>query len=114
MLVMILFAFLTSSALAGIDEGVLIHNGFGTGLDYMQMPDTRKQAYAMGVIDGMLLAPLFGAPKSNMRWFESCVENMTDIQVAAILTKYLEKNPGRWHQTTHALMFSATKEVCPK
>ena len=96
------------------DEGVLIHNGFGTGQAYLEMSSAQKRAYAMGVINGMLLAPLFSAPKKAMLWLESCAVNMTDSQVAAILTKYLEQNPGRWHETPHAPMFVAMKDACPK
>jgi hypothetical protein len=68
----------------------------------------------MGAINGMVIAPLFGAPKDKMRWFESDVESMTDDQVAAILSKYLQDNPGRWHDGLHVLMYSAVKEAYDK
>jgi c-di-AMP phosphodiesterase-like protein len=93
---------------------VFIHNGFGTGQDYIKMTSAEKRAYAMGAINGMLLAPMFGASKDKMRWMESYVENMTDEQVVAILSKYLEDNPGRWHDGLHILMYSALKEAHDK
>ena len=95
-------------------EGVYIHNGFSTGEEYLAMDYQQKRAFAMGTVNGMLLAPLFGAPKPKMLWLEKCVVEMTDYQVATILTKYLEDNPGRWHQTPHAPMYAALKKLCPK
>ena len=102
---------LSAVSVFATNQAVMIHNGFGTGQDYIRMTDTQKRAYAMGAINGMLLAPLFGAPKDQMKWFESYVENITDEQVAAILLKYLEDNPGRWHDGLHVLMYSAIKEA---
>jgi hypothetical protein len=49
----------------------------------------RARAYAMGIVDGMLLAPLFNAPKQDLSWFANCVEGMKDTQVVGILTKDL-------------------------
>jgi hypothetical protein len=37
----------------------------------------------------MLVAPLFGLPEEKLQWLRSCTDNMTDEQVAAILTKHL-------------------------
>jgi len=96
------------------EEGVLIHNGFLTGKDYLEMSSSQQKAYAAGVTNGMLLAPLFGAPKERLTWFESCVTGMTDIQVGAILKKYLENNPGRWHESSHITMYSAMLNACSK
>jgi len=96
------------------DDPVWIKDGFGTGNDYIQMNDSQKRAYAMGAINGMLLAPLFGAPKEEMQWFESYVVKMTDKQVAAILSKFLADNPGRWHEGLHVLMYAAIKEAHDK
>lgn len=107
-------AFLAATAVFAADEPVWIHNGFGTGRDYIAMSEPQKRAYAMGAINGMIIAPLLGAPKSKMAWLESYVENMTDVQVAAILSKYLQDNPGRWHDGLHVLMYSAIKEAYDK
>ncbi len=106
--------FLSAATLFAADEPVWIHNGFGTGQDYLKMNQSQKSAYAMGAINGMIIAPLFGAPKDKIGWLESYVENMTDEQVAAILSKYLQNNPGRWHDGLHLLMYSAIKEAYNK
>lgn len=106
--------FLAAATLSAADESVWIHNGFGTGQDYIKMSESQKRAYAMGAINGMIIAPLLGAPKDKMGWLEFYVENMTDEQVAAILSKYLQDNPGRWHDGLHSLMYSAVKEAYDK
>lgn len=86
--------FLMAATLFAADESVWIHNGFGTGQDYIKMSESQKRAYAMGAINGMIISPLLGAPKDKIRWLESYVENMTDEQVAAIFSKYLQDNPA--------------------
>ena len=105
------FALAVSVAFA---QPVTIKNGFGSGEDYLKMGPSEQRAYAMGVVNGMLLAPLFGAPKNKMLQIENCVVRMTDSQVAAILAKYLRDNPGRWHETPHVPMYAALVESCPK
>jgi hypothetical protein len=104
----------TLYSFASLATPVAIHNGFGTGEQYLNMSEPEQRAYAAGTINGILLAPLFGAPKKNLRRIENCVTGMTDSQVAAILTKYLRDNPSRWHETTHTSMYSALMESCPK
>ena len=94
-------------------DGVLIHNGFLTGQSFRDLPDLGKRSYVAGLIDGLFLAPLFDAPKSSMGWLESCVEGMTDEQVSAIISKYLDDNPGRWHQPVHGAAYSALLAACP-
>jgi len=110
----IVLMLLVLASIVHTEDGVLIHNGFMTGKDYLEMPPSQQRVYAAGVTNGMLLAPLFGAPKERMTWFEGCVTEMTDTQVAAILKKYLEDNPGRWHEIPHATMYRAMINACPK
>src|SRR5438094_9459206 len=107
-----IFGFLFCFSVQASTQDIPVHHGFATGQKYLEMTSAQKKAYAMGAVDGMLLAPLLGATKKDMAWLETCAENMTDVQVAAILTKYLENNPGRWHETAHDSMFSAMKYDC--
>jgi len=91
-----------------------VNSGFGTGELFLSLSESEQRSYAVGVINGMLVAPMFGAQKKKMRWFEQCIQNMTDSQVTSILVKFLRDNPGRWHETPHVPMFTALKEACPK
>ena len=68
----------------------------------------------MGAVNGMLVAPLLGARRQEMDWLEKCVPQMTDEQVAAILTKYIRDHPGEWHLPLNILTFKAIETTCPK
>src|SRR5689334_21399509 len=95
------------------NEAVEIHHGMGRGDDYVSMPELSRRRYAMGAVNGMMLAPLFGAPKQRMAWLERCVENMSDSQIAEILLQYIKRNPAQCHHGLHILSFQAVDEVCP-
>lgn len=108
---LILLTLVSGLALSQVVE---IHNGFGTGEEYLEMSLKEQRTYAMGLVNGMLLAPMFGAPKTRMLRLEQCITGMTDTQVAAILSKYLRDNPSRWHETPHTSMYAALIDSCPK
>ncbi len=97
------------------DKGVLIHDGFGTAAVFLdQMSDAERRAYAIGVVNGMLVSPLLGAPKERLRALERCFENMTDKQVAALLLKHIREHPERWHYGLHIESWVALKDGCTK
>jgi hypothetical protein len=91
---------------------VHIQNGFLTGNSFRQLSPLAKRSYIMGIVDGLLIAPLVEAPKSKVRWLERCVVNMTDDHVAAIVDKHLAEQPQRWHDPMHVLAYSAFREAC--
>jgi hypothetical protein len=102
-----------------------IHNGFVTGQEFLEMPPLEQTGYVMGVVDGMQLAPLFGAPRrlhftpkemtptTPTEWVENCVAGMTNFQVVAIFKKYLNDHPEIWHESAHSTAFTALKVSCP-
>jgi hypothetical protein len=95
------------------EEVTIIKSGFMTGNEFLALSRSVQSTYAMGLVDGMLLAPLFKAPKANMYWLETCTVGMTNEQVTAILRKELESNPATWHYAVHSAMYRAMLEVCP-
>jgi hypothetical protein len=106
-------------------DSVSVHNGFIAGQEFRELSERDRCRYAAGLVDGMFLAPLFGAPKrttfkpkqmpptSRAEWLEACVEGMTDTQVAAIISKYLADHPARWHESVGPLAYSALIDSCP-
>ncbi len=101
------------------EPGVLIQNGFHRGRDFLDLKGTSadesiQRWYVSGLLEGMLLAPLLGAPEKNLDWLRSCSVEMSDLQVAAILRKHLTEHPELWHQYTHTTFYSALRERCPK
>ncbi len=103
---------ISCSVAAASEPAVEIKTGFLTGNAYRILSQEARRAYAMGLLDGMFLAPFFGAKKEKLGWLERCATSMTDEQIAAIFDKYLRDNPGRWHETMHVLGMVAMKDAC--
>jgi hypothetical protein len=95
------------------DQPVEVHNGFLTGRQFLDLPAGRMRAYAAGLVDGVFLAPLYGAPKARVARLEACVEGMTDTQVSAIISQHLKARPETWHQHAHTSFFRAMLDRCP-
>lgn len=101
-----------SSSVAAQEAPVRIKNGFYTGNDFRVASATRQEGYAMGLVDGMLLAPLFRGEKRSMAWLEACVEGMTSDQVAAIMRQYVEARPADWNEGMHTIGYRAMLAAC--
>lgn len=97
-----------------VPAGTIIKAGFGTGREYLKMTEAQKWAYAMGAVNGMHNAPLFGAPENRTKWFDEYLAGMTNDQVAAIITKFLNDNPGRWHEPLNILSYTAIEDAYNK
>jgi len=92
-----------------------VHNGFLTGNQYRDLMDFYDRTmYVSGVIDGMLLAPIFKADKALLGWLETCVTGMRQDQVAFIVDKHLQGRPQDWHSQMHFNVYRALGNVCPQ
>lgn len=69
---------------------------------------------AVTLLDGSLLAPLFGASKANVLWLENCAEDMSNQQIAAILDRELTERPEMWHEGAHTTFYRAMLRRCRK
>jgi hypothetical protein len=97
-----------------LTEGPGIRAGFVNGNDYLELDANEKRAYAMGAIDGLLVAPLLSAPEAQLKRLHDCTLQMNDRQVVAIITKYLRDNPAKWHHPMNLSSFNAMRMACPK
>ncbi|HSB28271.1 MAG TPA: hypothetical protein VLE19_10465, partial [Pyrinomonadaceae bacterium] len=95
-------------------QRVTISRGFFTGKDYFEMSDTEKRAYATGAINGMLVAPFFGAPEDRLAWLKTCTGKMSDEQTAAILSSYISTDPSQLNMSLNVVTFNALKDACEK
>lgn len=95
-------------------EGTRVSGGMGTGNDYLKMTVAEKWAYAMGAANGMHNAEMFGAPENRTQWFVDFLGGMTNEQVAAIITKFLNDNPERWHEPLNILTYEALEHAYNK
>ncbi len=93
-------------------RGVIISKGFLDGTSWASMSDRERAAYAMGFANGMFVSPLLGQPGPSLQRLATCLDPMTNIQVAAIISKYIADHPERWHQSLNGLGFSALYYAC--
>jgi hypothetical protein len=99
-------------SLSGFLQPVNVQNGFITGTVFREWPEVQQDRYVMGLLDGMFLAPLFGAPEPNMSRLRQCVVGMGDRQLSEMLRLHLAQHPEIWHQSAHGTMFAALAEKC--
>lgn len=95
-------------------QTVKISPGFFSGKDYLEMSDTEKRAYVTGEINGMLVAPFFGAPEENLSWLKTCSSKMSDEELAAILSRFIRDQPGQMQTNLNVVTFNALREACKK
>lgn len=110
---------LTLALLACLDsysaqQRVSISRGFFTGKDYFDMAEGEKRAYVTGAINGMLVAPFFGAPEDRLNWLKTCTGKMSDVQTSSILTTYISNDASQLTTSLNVVTFNALKEACQK
>ena len=109
-----IIALIAFATVYGSQQKVAISGGFFAGRDYLEMSDTERRAYATGAINGMLVAPFFGAPQENLNWLKTCTGKMSDEQLAAVLTNYIRAQPSNMQMNLNVVTFNAIRETCRK
>ena len=109
-----LIALLAFVTIYANQQRVKISHGFFTGKDYLEMSDTEKRAYVTGQINGMLVAPFFGAPEANLDWLKTCTGKMSDEQLASILSTYIHEQPDQAQTNLNVVTFTAIRDACRK
>jgi hypothetical protein len=94
------------------EKEVSISTGFVSGNTFRALDAVSKNVYATGIIDGVLIAPLYGAPKNKLAVIEKCTVGMTGQQLVAIFDKYLNSNPEVWNKSMHTIVFLAMSDAC--
>src|SRR5262245_53401916 len=111
--VLALIALIAVINIHGTQQTIKISPGFFTAKDYLDMSDTEKRAYVTGQMNGMLVAPFFGAPEENLAWIKTCSGKMSDEQLASIVTRYIHDQPNQ-QQNLNVVTFTALREACRK
>jgi hypothetical protein len=97
-----------SATLLVMGQVVRVHFGFHPASgDYLKWTEAQQRDYVQGVIDGMYLAPLFGAPGTNVEWLADYLGTKSDEQVAAVVGKYIKENPEQWDAQLNVQAFNA-------
>jgi hypothetical protein len=94
------------------EHGVKVGKTFIDCNDYLSNK-TSKQAYIMGVIDG-LSAGLLIKNEDDFNWLRSCVVGKASNQIAAIVDLYLKNHPEEWHYYMNVLVYKSLISNCPK
>ena len=91
-----------------------VPKGFLTVQKYLELGTVAQGTFAMGFVDGMLMAPMFDASDQNGQYLllSSCVVPMTPRQIAAIIEKYGKEHPERWDEPVHGLAYGALIRAC--
>lgn len=102
-----------ASSVAAQKSDVYLYEGFMRGETYLSLPDARRSAYVMGLVDGFLYAPAFDAPSASITWLHSCVSGMTNTQLTAVIDQQVRSNPIDWQVPMHVLAGNALRKTCP-
>ena len=112
----IVASFAASTALQAAEDAekapVRIQGGYVAGVQYMDMDGLTKKAYVSGLIEGMLLAPAFGAPEENMEWFYVCTQEMGQDEIRKLLFEYIKDDHDLWEDQNPAKNFRAIYQAC--
>lgn len=109
-----LIALIAFATVYGSQQKVAISGGFFTGKDYLEMTDTERRAHVTGAINGMLVAPFFGAPQANLDWLKTCTNRMSDEQLAAVVANHIKDQPNNLMLQLNVVTFNAIREACKK
>jgi hypothetical protein len=93
---------------------VFFEHGFLTGGDYLQISETERHGYAMGLLDGLFASAIIGGDHAVIARIKSCTLGMKSNQIMAIFDKYLRDHPGIWHQDADIHFLNSLSDVCPK
>jgi hypothetical protein len=93
-------------------QTVFIRPGFYDGNAYLQLSLAQQVAYISGVVDGIYLVPVFNAEHIKIERLHRCIEGMGNSQICAIVNKFLQNNPTRWHEPMNNLVYSALVKAC--
>ena len=90
----------------------LVPNSFLKGNGWKDLSHSGKLGYGMGIVDGILFTSAWERGGNSLEWLRPCVVGMTDSQVFAIIQKYIDDNPGDWHDEMHTIVFRAFLDTC--
>jgi hypothetical protein len=95
---------------------VTVTTGFGTGQQFLEWESSLQEFYAIGAINGILLAPLAMGQSDikQLDWFIKFTKGMTNKQAAAIIRKYLNDHPELWNQTLNIVTYNAFRTAYNK
>ncbi|WP_186210227.1 hypothetical protein [Burkholderia gladioli] len=98
-------------------QSVYVPHGFTTGNDYQQMTPIERGRFDVGVFDGFMAAPMLAEkdlPQARALQRCSGAMSLTNVQLVAIVDKYVADNPERWGDDMSVLELNAIIAACRK
>jgi hypothetical protein len=86
--------------------------GFQTTGDLAKETVEELRTYMRGFLNGLLAANFVGAPENCLTWLRSCLAGVDDVQLAHVLSKYVQANPEKWHYGAQVSTWMALKGMC--
>ncbi len=80
-----------------------------TGNIWKDLPDYTRLVYAMGFIDGMVVATQQPGLSADIA---KCTDRMSYGQIEAIVSKYIADHPEMWHRDLFVLAPVALLKAC--
>lgn len=97
-------------------ELFVIDPGYLEGSEFVQLDLKAQQQYVDAVVDGMRLAPFFGAydqtyPESRLRALLYCVASWGSER-ETVVQNYVHTHPEKLQGSAHLLVYAALLESC--
>lgn len=108
----VLLATSAASAACDPDGEPYYRIGYATGERLVEMPDLQLESYVAGIADALLATPLIGVSADCENHMYRCIEGRSVPQLTAIVRKYINENPDRWHDGANALVYRALILPC--
>jgi hypothetical protein len=88
-----------------------------TGNTYLRWSIDVQAAYIAGFIEGFYVAEADRATSASIHRGEinplaHCLSKMSGWQIHAIIAKYLNANPSKWHERIWLLIWLAISDAC--
>jgi hypothetical protein len=93
-------------------EKIVVGGGYLNGQRLRQLDDDALGVYAMGYLDALASGSFFGMNEACRSTIDKCTRGKTNVQLAAILRKFLSDNPEHWHEPANMLLYDALLKRC--
>ena len=115
LLVVLLLLAMFDPTPARAQSDVWVKDGFITRLTFFQSTVSEQNNYVLGVVDGVLLSPLFSGNSAKERALGECLleKQVTSTQVRLTTLKLIEDEPEYLNESAHVAVYNAIKAICP-
>ena len=102
----------SSAQQSAVPHPVVIHAGFFTGKQFLDLDKSEREIYASGLFDGLMAAGWLGAKETSVARIHDCIPSVSNDQFAAVIERYLRQHPERWNVYMSVVATEALTEIC--